>query len=521
MASLSISGDNASYTLTLSGMSTSRRYHVFVQDLNSDGSGNGYYCRRSSVGASSSWTYSGSNSSPYSSYQRHVIVYETTSATPFNVGSHYTVSEIYAGLPSGYSTVASEYIQAAASASYKVKIVLGTGVSGGRYIRNGSSGTGTAFSGDLTVDVGPGGYVYLTDVYYSSGYTYPVAASPSSGSGWTVIDASGSWSDHYVSAPSSSGTRTVTLTASVAPTTYYYRYRYIVESTGAILETSSLYSATSTVGYITVTLSAIPEPSSSSYVKSGSYYAVAHCSVDAASNYARCTGTSTSDPSIIGVYVHPTTKAYYYMLRYLTPSGGTLSESSIYAKSAAYSSTSTPVTLSDLPGPGLAGWEKTGNYSAVAHCSIVSAYGYATITSTNTSDPSIIGVYCKQATIAPFYWDGDDGTGDAAIIATGLPVRNITAARWNRLKAKIAEVATAQGSSWSYSPVSSGDAITAGTASAPGEYRIVRSGISSLTGHGSLPALRSAGDRIIASDFRGAGSLQSALNTAITLQNNQ
>lgn len=361
------------------------------------------------------------------------------------------------------------------------------------------SGTGLSWSGTL---------------YWSNGTSTFAFATVTNGS----VSVYGASSQEQIDC---TGSRTITVTAVKSPTTYYYRYRYIVESTKTILETSSLYSATSSAGYITVKLSAIPEPSNTSYVKSGSYVYVAHCAINAEDNYARCTGTSTSDPSIIGVYVHPTTKAYYYKLRYLTPSGGKLSESSIYAKSAAYSSTSTPVTLSELPGPGRAGWEKTGSYTAVAHCSIVSAYDYATITSTSTSDPSIIGVYCKKTAIAPFYWDGDDGTGDAAIIATGLPVRNITAARWNRLKAKIAEVATAQGSSWSYSPVSSGDAITAGTASAPGEYRIVRSGISSLTGHGSLPALRSAGDRIIASDFRGAGSLQSALNAAITLQNNQ
>lgn len=54
-----ISGDNSSYTVTITGMSTSIRYHVFIADLNTDGTYGYYYCRRSSLGTSSSWSYSG------------------------------------------------------------------------------------------------------------------------------------------------------------------------------------------------------------------------------------------------------------------------------------------------------------------------------------------------------------------------------------------------------------------------------------------------------------------------------
>ena len=91
---VAISGDNSSYTVTITGMSTSTRYHVFIADLNTDGTYGYYYCRRSSLGTSSSWTYSGKSSSPYSNYKRPVIVYTTQQSTGSNVGSRYTESDV-------------------------------------------------------------------------------------------------------------------------------------------------------------------------------------------------------------------------------------------------------------------------------------------------------------------------------------------------------------------------------------------------------------------------------------------
>ena len=89
-----ISGDNSSYTVTITGMSTSIRYHVFIADLNTDGTYGYYYCRRSSLGESSTWTYSGKSSSPYSNYKRPVLVYTTKQSTGWNVGSRYSESAV-------------------------------------------------------------------------------------------------------------------------------------------------------------------------------------------------------------------------------------------------------------------------------------------------------------------------------------------------------------------------------------------------------------------------------------------
>ena len=89
-----ISGDNSSYTVTITGMSTSTRYHVFIADLNTDGTYGYYYCRRSSLGESSTWTYKGKSSSPYSNYKRPVLVYTTKQSTGWDVGRRYSESAV-------------------------------------------------------------------------------------------------------------------------------------------------------------------------------------------------------------------------------------------------------------------------------------------------------------------------------------------------------------------------------------------------------------------------------------------
>ena len=91
---VAISGDNSSYTVTITGMSTSTRYHVFIADLNTDGTYGYYYCRRSSLGESSTWTYRGKSSSPYSNYKRPVLVYTTKQSTGWNVDSRYSESAV-------------------------------------------------------------------------------------------------------------------------------------------------------------------------------------------------------------------------------------------------------------------------------------------------------------------------------------------------------------------------------------------------------------------------------------------
>lgn len=90
MATLSTSGDNSSYTITLSGMSTRVYYYVYVADLSTTGAVNGYKCVRASLGTSSSWSTSGKSNSPYSNYSRSVYVYTSDTAVSRSEGTTYT-----------------------------------------------------------------------------------------------------------------------------------------------------------------------------------------------------------------------------------------------------------------------------------------------------------------------------------------------------------------------------------------------------------------------------------------------
>lgn len=111
-----------------------------------------------------------------------------------------------------------------------------------------------------------------------------------------------------------------------------------------------------------------------------------------------------------------------------------------------------------------------------------------------------------------FYWDS--ASTDSLLIAKGQPISNMTAARWNRFKAKIAELAAAEGGSYSYSTVAKGDTFYAT------EFNSVRTAIMNRSGYGTLPAAQSSGNTVKAALFEGSGSLKTALNTAITHYNN-
>lgn len=115
--------------------------------------------------------------------------------------------------------------------------------------------------------------------------------------------------------------------------------------------------------------------------------------------------------------------------------------------------------------------------------------------------------------ISLFYWDGNDGSNDTVIVATGKPFSNITAAMWNRLNRKVKEIAEALGGSHSYTTVSSGDTMTATLFNQP------RNTILGLSGRGSIPSEKSKGDALMAGHFNGANSIKNGLNVAIQAYN--
>lgn len=138
--------------------------------------------------------------------------------------------------------------------------------------------------------------------------------------------------------------------------------------------------------------------------------------------------------------------------------------------------------------------------------------GYVTVGATDATYYAI-----WKNSIKLFYWGDNSDRQDATIIAKGLPISNLTADRWNSLKAKVKEIASAYGNTAAVqaisSNVSSGDTITAD------EYNGVRICISLITNHGTLPAAATKGGPIYASYFNGTTSLKSALNAAITAWN--
>ena len=133
------------------------------------------------------------------------------------------------------------------------------------------------------------------------------------------------------------------------------------------------------------------------------------------------------------------------------------------------------------------------------------------------ADKTLYAIWEKNA-IERFYWNGSD-TADAALIAKGLPVSNITAARWNRLLAKIKELADAVGVSFSYTTVSSGDGITAA------RYNVARNALyninSKMGASMPIPDAQESGNTMYAKLFDGSVSVKGALNNLIIIYNSE
>lgn len=208
---VAISGDNSSYTVTITGMSTSTRYHVFIADLNTDGTYGYYYCRRSSLGTSSTWTYSGKSSSPYSNYKRPVLVYTTIQSTGWNVGSRYAESDV-TGNGEKWNGARKKLFYSgnipAAKATSRVYYLY--------YDANGGSGAPPTQSSVSTTN---------------NSWTFTISSKEPTRSGYTFLGwstSSTATSASYqpgdtISLTSSSPTRTLYAVWEEAPCTYYFR----------------------------------------------------------------------------------------------------------------------------------------------------------------------------------------------------------------------------------------------------------------------------------------------------------
>ena len=463
------------------------------------------------------------------------------------------------------------------SGSYNVKVVLGAGVKQVSWVANSTDMThANLASVDFTVDVGKGGYLYIGIAEYAENYTYPVTASASSGtSSWTVVNANGVYADREISAPGSSGTRTVTLTATKTPTYVYARfyanggswssgsdpYTESVES-GSYASTATPSGRVYRSGYRLLGWSTSSTATSATYSTneaigplgaSISLYAVwkenPYITLDAGE------GRFGTDRYVYfhidyGEYVYFSnynpTRAGYTLIGWSATSGATSPTygptdyvgplyGSSYKFYAVWQQSTVTITLNGNGGK----WDDAtgiiqltrnvgdvlnfGSYSSLtrtgytllgwsANSAATSAtYGVNGTVDVGASDATYYAVW-QKITIDLFYWSS--ASTDESLIAAGQPISNITASRWNRFKAKIAELAEAEGGSYSYSTVASGDMFYAT------EFNAVRTAIMNRSGYGTIPAAQASGNAVKASLFEGSGSLKTSLNAAITHYNN-
>ena len=417
------------------------------------------------------------------------------------------------------------YITASESApsySYDVKVVLGDGVKQVSWVANSTNMTNAKLaSSDFTVDVGKGGYLYIGIARYAENYTYPVTASASSGaSSWTVVNEKGEYADRKISAPSSSGTRTVTLTAT-QDIKYYYKVHAFANG--------GYFSNASETDYLTALksskvmtldfdLSTLTTPKRTGYKFLGWGYKSNATTYYTNTIQITVTSTSSSSPTIYNLY------AIWEALEYdaYVKLGAGISSAMVQVDGVS------KVDIRDKEYHRVV--VKLASTITIASIGLKSGYGtpytvkfYSSATATTPSsslsssdatvsyDYTTSRVYAEitatKGSIDLFYWSS--ASTDASLIAKGQPISNMTASRWNRFKAKIAELAEAEGGSYSYSSVTTGDTFYAT------EFNEVRTAIMNRSGYGTIPAAQASGNAVKASLFEGSGSLKTALNAAI------
>ncbi len=417
--------------------------------------------------------------------------------------------------------------QGGPSSSYKVKVVLGTGIQQVGWVANSTDMTHVNLaSADFTVDVGKGGYLYISIARYAETYTYPVTASASSGtSSWTVINANGVYADHKISAPSSAGTRTVTLTAT-QDIKYYYQVHafanggYFSSADETDYYTSLDYSRSKTFNF---DLSTLTTPKRTGYTFKGWGYTSNATTYYTDTMQITVTSTDYLNPTIYNMYAIWEETEYNAYVKLGAGISSAMVQvdgvSKVDIRDGAYHRVVVKLTSTiTIASIGLkSGYGPPYIIKFYASATATTPTSSLSINSTDVSyDYTTSRVYAEitatKGSIDLFYWSS--ASTDASLIAKGQPVSNMTAARWNRFKAKIAELAAAEGGSYSYSDVASGDTFYAT------EFNAVRTAIMNLSGYGTLPAAQSSGNAVKAALFEGNGSLKTALNAAITHYNN-
>ncbi len=532
------------YTITLGGMAIGTVYAILVQDLNSDGSSNGFVCKWKSGATSSIHTVDYTTSATYSQYDRRIGFFQGSFNT--DVGTVVSdanfdkwadgeaVIKAWGGGGGGptptYQTYELNLRTGPGISSYKVKYL---GSKGSTYntatISNPSASTACWTRANTNLEITEVNYSELYgSPYYFKEYTDSTFSTPKK----TFADNDGkvySSGTRYVKlfgTQTSYATHAINLRTGTGVTSYQVSY---TNSQGNTITATVSNSAASTVCYV--------KANSNLTITSVNYatnYAAPYTQQEYNSDFSSVIGTASGDTikasgtryfKIKGTYVEPTYKAYFRC-------HSTVKNFSVYRNgeyvSMNSSSTWTPVDLTESKKKiTIKNISAQDNYGAPYY---VGFYASSSATSPGSQLQSSTGEFTfdysanrqysevratkQKVDISLFTWTGSDST-DSSTIAKGKPVATaITAARWNNLNATIKKLAEALGKTYSYTNISQGNTFTAEL------FNNARNGINILTGHGTLPSTVAKNDEVKASYFVGNSSLKSALNAAITQYKN-
>ena len=403
----------------------------------------------------------------------------------------------------------------------------GTGVKSYKMIYDGKSETdivsGSIGSTTVGLFVRDGTDAVVSTIVCEDGYKGPYRFVEYTSSAYSTVKKNFAEDDFYVR---SNGTRYLKLTATYAPT-YWYQMHADANggsfSGGSTIWSSAVLSTSGSGGAVNYAVSNFPTPSRGGYTFVG-WGASRTATTTYGSSVSFVTSAIDSDnPKSVTVYAIWKKTEFTCHIKI----GAGINSASVYVDGAlksdirdkvyhdiivSYDSTITVKSIAKATG-------YTRPYKFNFYQNSASTVPTSTL-ERDTDEPSYAysdsrfyaEIVATKSSIDLFYWN-TAGT-DASLFAAGKPISNLTAARWNKLKAKIKELAEASGASYSYTEVSKGSAITAA------EFNSVRTAIGNRTGHGTLPPAQSKGDPILASLFEGSASLKSALNAAITYYNN-
>ena len=531
------------YTITLGGMTIGTVYAILVQDLNADGSSNGFVCKWKSGATSSTTTVKYTTSATYSKYDRRIGFFQGS----FNTGVGTVVSDAnfnkwadgesvikaWGGGGGGgptYTTYGLNLRTGTGINSYDVKYL---GSKGSTYntatVSNSAASTVCWTRKNTNLEITSVDY---SDLYGSPFYFQEYTDSEFSTPKTTFDDNDGkvySSGTRYVklfATQTSYATYAINLRTGVGVTSYQVSY---ANSKGKTVTATVSNSAASTVCWVkansnlTITSVNYDTNYAAPYIKNEYNSDFSSVIETTSGNTIKASGTKYF--KIAGTYVEPTYKAYFRC-------HNTVKNFSVYRNGEHVSTNSSPTwTPVDLTESKKKITIKTisaqDNYGAPYY---VGFYASSSATSPGSQLQSSTGEFTfeyaanrqysevratkQKININLFTWTGSDST-DSSTIAKGKPVATaITAARWNNLNATIKKLAEALGKTYSYTNISQGSTFTAEL------FNKARNGINILTGHGTLPSTVAKNDVVKASYFVGNSSLKSALNAAITQYKN-